>query len=208
MSAITRLRSAGLGRRSRTEEPAAVVPLAIIVLGPLAAAGPVGCALALRLAAAAEVDCALVVSLGPVAGPRAPARRGAARLATALVSRGVCAVATGRLVRTDVTDAGGLPAFDRVAAAGPGPAVLLAGPVRTDAVDALLPDLDGVVLAPAAGTDPDVAALAAEALCALGQQATVAAGAPDLISRTLALAGLAAIGPPRATADAVLEGWR
>jgi hypothetical protein len=203
VSAVARLLAATAARRA---SETAGVPTAVAVLGEARVAAPVACAAALRLASAAGADAALVVATELLSGPRAPARPRAARMAAALAARNIPAVATGRLVRAALPEEDGFVAFGRAAAVAGGPVVLMAGAVRTEEVDAALEFQEAVVVVPAPGSDPEIPQLAADGLRALGHRVAVAATPPDVFSRALALAGLAAIGPLRSLTDDLIDG--
>jgi len=168
-------------------------PPAVAVLAPPADAPAMAAALGLTLARARRTPVCVVCVWAP--GPvrtawRAPAMPAAARVASALRSRGHDATPSGRLVvvRLSATcDEAATQAMRVAAAAGSAPTVLaLAGP-RAAAFDDLLAMQDLVVVAVAPSADAALARLATAGL----QHALTCPVAPADPGRALAAAGLA-----------------
>lgn len=142
-----------------------------------------------------RVRAALVCQAGPARpGPATPAARGLARR---LADRGVEAVAHGALCRVALPSDPdeGVRAVWRAAMAVAGHPCVVALPARSDAYDALLADADQLLLAAAADTDPALTELALASLAAIGPPAGVVVPPVAFLARRLAGLGLARLAP-------------
>lgn len=179
--------------------PAAVAPVAAalprgaraVVLGRPADALALAAALAGEMRARERAAAALLVTW-PGEPPRpAPAYRAAHRLATRLGSRGLEAVARGRLAWLALPgpSVAAAAACVRAEAATDGPTVVTVTGPRCDALDALLDECDLVLVALPPDADP---ALAELALAGLANCLAPVVACPPLSgasARLLALAG-------------------
>jgi hypothetical protein len=209
-SATTADRSAAKGRRVR-DRATAVAP-AVAVLAPPRHLRALGGATALLLARRAGAQAALVVlwtgGCAVPAGPAAPSRRAARRLATALTARGLQAAATGALVIV------GLPADPveaavqaaRALAAAQGAPTVLAFAGRHRGLDALVGDQDRVIVATPPGAERPLRDLAIAGVTGLGSEARACEADPPAVARALAAAGLGATGALRRALGPALDG--
>ncbi len=187
---------------SVTLTQAPVLANRVAVLGRANSIEGAAAALALRSMSDLGARCALLARW-QVRGRvwRLPPARGAARAAGVLRDRGLPAVASGRLVRLDLSAEAAAAASElaRASAVIDGPAVLVVGSARDEAVDRVLLEHDELVLV----GDEEVLMdrLAAQSLAELGLPMRVVA--PLTRWGFLALAGLAAVpAPSRSGADA------
>jgi hypothetical protein len=179
--------------------PAAVVPATAalpqaaraLVLGRPADALPLAAALAGELRARERAAAALLVSW-PCEPPRpALAARPAQRLAARLDSRGLEAVARGRLAWLALSgpSVGAAAATVRAEAATDGPSVVAVTGPRCDALDALLDESDLVVVVLPRDADPALAELALAGLAACRAPVIACPPLSGAPTRLLALAG-------------------
>jgi hypothetical protein len=127
----------------------------------------------------------------PAPSLRAPAGRGAARLAASLVARGLAAEARGPLALVRLPDDPAelsSAAARALAAAGALPTVLAVAQ-RTEDVDALLAQRDAILVALPPATEPALAGLALAGATELAPSAAALSLALDPVQRALALAG-------------------
>jgi hypothetical protein len=183
----------------------------VAVLAPPRHLRALGGATALLLARRARAQAALVVLWagdGAMrAGPAAPARPAARRLAASLTGRGLDAGATGALVvvalPADPVEAA-VHAARALAAAQGAPTVLaLAG--RHRSLDALLGDQDRVIVATPPGAERPLRDLAVAGVTRVGREARACEADPPPVARALAAAGLAATGRLRRALAPALE---
>lgn len=138
---------------------------------------------------------ALVVLPAELVIPRC-GTRAARGLAQRLVDRDVPAVAAGSVCHAGLPpDAAEHDAWRAIAAAAGLPAVL-ALPARTEALDPLLAQADELLLAPATGAQAELIALALASLAALGPPAALVPAPSGLIGRRTAAYGLRRLQPP------------
>jgi hypothetical protein len=163
-------------------------------------AAALGSGLAITLARRTQSAISVVVLWRPRDpqrfAPRAPATRGAGRLATSLRTRDVPVVAAGRVVRATLPadPAEAVAGAERVYAATDAPVVLVIAGPRTEAIDAMLARQDALLVASdRIGAKPDpVAELAARRLAGLGPPVETLTPALPPLTRALATAGIAA----------------
>jgi hypothetical protein len=177
-----------------------VAPSAVAILCAAEDARAVGVAAATLLARRARASCGLVaIWTAPAAhrhpDARPPASRGARRLAAALASRGLDAVACRRaaVVALPAAAADAVAATGRAwAAAGSAPAVLVVGGPRPAAFDDLLAEQDRVVVVTRPDASATIAPLALAALPSGGPAPATCALGLGPVGRALAASGLAA----------------
>ena len=182
-------------------EPAApaIVPAAAtlpragraLVLGRPADALPLAAALAGELRARERAAAALLVSWPSEPVRPALAARPAQRLAVRLDSRGLEAVARGRLAWLALSkpSVGAAAATVRAEAAADGPSVVAVTGPRCDALDALIEDSHLVVVVLPRDADPALAELALAGLSACRAPVIVCPPLTGALTRLLALAG-------------------
>jgi hypothetical protein len=180
------------------DRAAAASPRALAVLCAAEDARAAGIALAALLARRARMACGLAcvwTGMEPPAQPeaRAPASRGARRLAAALDARGLAAQACGRVavVALDADPASAVAGAGRAAAAaGEAPVVLGLGGPRPAAFDALLAEQDRLLVLARPGADEALGALAVAGLPPGGPACLLHPLALGPTTRALAAAGL------------------
>jgi hypothetical protein len=175
--------------------PPPVVP-AIAVLGAGDHALAAGAAVALALSGGPVVVAIVGESRRPAL--RAPATRGARKLAERLAARGHHATVSGRIVTVALEAP---HEALRVAAAADLPVVTVAAAPRDGDVDRVLAAHDRVIVA---GADL-IADLAAHSVAGLGVRADVVALPDAPAARALAVAGLALAAPWRAAVEDALR---
>jgi hypothetical protein len=212
-------RLAGVGGLARNDDRSATalaVPSAVAVLCSAEDARAAGVAVAVLLARRVRAACGLAciwTAPEPHRHPeaRAPASRGARRLAATLEGRGLAARACGRAVAValEADPAAALAGAGRAsAAARAAPTVLVLGGPRPAAFDALLAEQDQLLVLSRPGAEAAVGALALAGLPAAGPPRSVCTVGLGPAARALAATGLAVPAPLRGAFDIAAEDRR
>ncbi len=135
--------------------------------------------------------------------PACPAGMAATALARRLAARDIAATAAGSLCRVALAEdpEASVPEAWRLTAAAAGSPVVVALAGRHPGFDGLLAQADRLLLATATGDDPDCTALALASLAALGPPAALVTAPSGPMARRAAALGLLGLGPPAHTGE-------